>query len=415
MKKLLAILLALMLVLAIVACDKGDDTPSGNNGGTSQNSENNENNNQNNNQGNNNNTQNNENNNNNSSSDGSLSQTAMEAEILRRLSAISDLKSLTLCGGSKITYTADGMIMAGDWWVIENPDMTKEEFMASIEAQLTAAGFVSRETFLGTEFTVKAGPGSIGISVMYEDDELTLRTTNHRDEYTMAFIEAENAKLPTVIESVDIIEKLPENFSVSFTGVTYKYTVCRYEGSYMVTSESLNQSESNMIFISYNVALSDGNGGYKYYDWYDIHYTDRNEIKEGKPEERDCFMSHPDEKLDDQINKILEPLSTWGRMSWDYKGLPVDGDRFIFDRTCEDYSISENMTKVGNETYLGRSCEKVHSEGVWADTYDIIFDLETGMVMKMDVQENGQGEVETYVEVTEYNTNPTSLGKFVQP
>ncbi len=86
--------------------------------------------------------------------------------------------------------------------------------MASLEAQLTAAGFTVDQTLLGTEFTVKAGPGRIGISVMYEDGELTLRTTNHRDEYTMAFIEAENDKLPTVIESVDIIEKLPDYFMI---------------------------------------------------------------------------------------------------------------------------------------------------------------------------------------------------------
>ncbi len=413
MKKVFVLLLALVMVVSLVACDKQGDTPSDNTErpDTSQSNDSNGDN-----QGNNNNNTNN-NNNNNDTTDNGVTQAAMEAEILRRLSAISSLTSLTLCGGDKITYTPDGLIMAGDWWVIENPSMGKDEFMASVDAQLTAAGFTSDYGLMGIDYTVKAGPGSIGINVWYNSDEneLTFRTTNHRDEYTAAFIEAENQKLPTIIESIDIIDKLPENFSVSFTTATSKYTLCRYNGSYMVTSESLNQAESNMVFTSYNVALSDGNGGYSYYDWYDILYVDRNEVKEGTPQERDCFMSHPDETVDEQIKKILEPLSVWGRMCWDYKELPVDGDRFLFDKASAEYSISENMTKVGEETYLGRNCEKVHSEGVWADTYDIIFDLETGMIMKMTVQDSGQGEVETYVEVSEYNESPASLGNFVQP
>ncbi len=416
MKKLLALLLILITVLSFVACEDNTETPSDDDKtlGTSQGGENNDNNNDQNNESNDNNNSDNSNNSS-SSSDNSLTKEAMEAEIFKRLSAISPLKSLTLCGGSKITYTQDGFIMAGDWWVIEDPTMSKDEFMAAIDSQLTSAGFVKNPTFLGTEYTVKAGPGVIGISVMYDSDssELTLRMTNHRDEYTSAFIAAENAKLPTIIEGVDIIEKLPKNFSVSFTTNAYKYTVCRYEGSYMVTHESLDQAESGMILTSYDVALSDGNGGYTYYDWYDILYVDRNEVKEVKPQLRDCFMSQTSNTLDEQLYKIMEPLSTWIRMSWEYKELPIDEERFFWSMT--DYSISENMTKTGGEIFLGRACEKVHSEGLWADTYDIVFDLETGMVMKMTVQESGQGEFENYVEVTEYNTAPASLGKFVKP
>ncbi len=412
MKQLLAFLLALIMMLSLVACggneggNEGDSgagtsaqsgTTANGNDGTVGNG--------------------NGNGNGNGDSDSSLSQAQMEAEILRRLSAISSLTSLTLCGGERITYTPDGLIMAGDWWTIEGPDMSQEDFIASVEAQLFAAGFTANVGFLGTDYTVKAGPGSIGIYILYnsDEDEITLRTTNHRDEYTMAFIEAENQKLPTIIESIDIIDKLPENFSISFTTTAYKYTVCRYNGSYMVTSESLEQSESNMLFTSYDAAISDGNGGYTYYDWYDVLYIDRNELKEGTPQEVDVFMNQSSETLDEQINKILAPLSTWGRMCWDYKELPVDGDRFIFDKACQDYSINENMTKTGAETYLGRSCEKVHSEGLWADTYDLIYDLETGMVMKMTVQESGQGELETYVEVTVYDPAPTGLGKLVKP
>ncbi len=409
--------MALILSLAVVACDSGNGDPSDKDtesGDTTQSTDgksvdsNEEGNDEGNEEGN-------EDEDDNSSASDALSQAQMESEILRRLSAISELRSLTLCGGSKITYTKDGMIMAGDWWVIEDPTMSKSEFMDAIDAQLTAAGFVANETFLGTEYTVKAGPGVIGISIMYDSEgaELTLRTTNHRDEYNMAFIEAENAKLPTIIEGVDIIEKLPENFSVSFRTETYKYTVCRFNGSFMVTHESLDQAESSMIFTSYDVALADGNGGYTFYDWYDILYVDRNEVEEGKPQLRDCFMSQTSKGLDEMINDILTPLSTWIRMSWEYKDLPIDEDRFLWSMT--DFSINENMTKTGNETYLGKACEKVHSEGIWADSFDIIFDLETGMVMKMDVQESGQGEFEVYVEVTEYNSAPTELGKFVKP
>ncbi len=402
MKKLFAILLALMILFTLIACDEQGKPPSGEGNGTSQGGEDGRDTEP-------------SSGNQNEGSDvgGGLSQAAMEAEILKRLSAISDLKSLTLCGGDKITYTSDGMIMAGDWWVIQNPDMSKDEFMASIEAQLTAAGFVSRKTFLGTEFTVKAGTGEIGISVMYEEGELTLRTTHFRDDYNAAYIAAENAKLPTIIEGVDIIDKLPENFSVGFKDASYRYVVCRYNGGYYVESESIGEESADYHFVHYYAAIPQDDGSYRYYYWSDMTKLYNNTFEAGTPEERNYFMSSGDETVQDQVNEQLEKLSTWIRMCWEYKDLPIDEDRFFWSMT--EYSISENMTKVGSEIYLGRSCEQVHSEGLWADTYDLLYDLETGMVMKMTVQDGGQGDVVTFVEVTEYNTAPASLGKFVQP
>ncbi len=410
MKKFTALLLTLIMVFTLVACGGNGDNPGGNtdNPGTSQ-SEN-----KNNETGGNNN---NNHNNNGDNPSGSISQAQMEAEILRRLSAISDLSALTLCGGDSISYTEDGIFWAGDYWIVENPSMSKEDFVSSVEAQLTAAGFVADYGILGTDYTVKAGTGEIGITIWYDSDsaELTLRMTNKREEYSKAFIEAENAKLPTIIEGIDIIDKLPENFSITFKTVTYQYTVCRYNGGYYVCGESLDQEGRDMIITSYDVAIPKGDGTYTFYDWYDTYYAYNDTFKEGKPQETTAFMNQGDETVEERMHNLMKELSTWIRMSWDYKALPVDEDRFIFGQTCRDYSISENMTKVGAETFLGRSCEKVHSEGLWADTYDIIYDLETGMVMQMIVWESGTGEAKTFVEVTEYNTNPTSLGNFVQP
>ncbi len=400
MKRLFAILLALIMLLSLAACGEPEETKASTTGNkqppanpTTQKKDDPE------------------------PPSGNLTQAQMEAEILRRLSAISPLSSLTLCGGDSITYTTDGFIMAGDWWTIENPNMGKDDFMASIDAQLTAAGFTADYGLLGRDYTVKAGPGTIGINIYYDSDgnELTLRTTNHRDEYSQAFIDAENAKLPTIIEGIDLIEKLPENFSISFTTRTYKYTVCRYNGSYYVAHESLDQADSDLLFYSYDVALLQSDGSYHYYDWYDTYNTVTDTRKEGKPQKTDAFMSQTSNSVDVQINKILEPLSLWLRMSWDYKGLPVDGDRFFWDKASPEYAINENLIRVGAEAFLGRDCEKVHSEGLWADTYDIIFDLETGMILQMTVQENGNGEAEIHAEVTAYDTNPTSLGNFVQP
>ncbi len=414
MKKILVILLAITVLLSFAACDMGG---SGNDTGTQGQVNNNPSDGGENNNGGTNDNGNNggaSNNGGNQTIEGAISQVQMESEISRRLSAISTLTTLSLCGGESIKYTEDGVFFAGDYWIITSPNVSKDDFLASVEAQLTAAGFTKDYGVLGNDYTVKAGTGKIGINVWYDSDgaEITLRMTNHRDEYSQAFIDAENAKLPTIIEGIDIIDKLPENFSISFTTETYNYTVCRYEGGYFVSSESLEQTD--MIFTSFDVALPDGNGGYTFYDWYDVLTESSGNVKEGTPQETPYFGSSST-PVQEQINKILEPLSIWLRMGWDYKELPVDEDRFIFGDACNDYSITENLVKVGTEAYLGRDCEKVHNEGMWADTYDIIFDLETGMVMKMVVDEYDTGNFETEVEVTEYNTNPTSLGDFVKP
>ncbi len=404
MKKFLALLLALTMLLSLTACNgQGDETSgSGDTSKTSTSTST---------------SQTTSGSGGNTTLGGALSQAQMEAEILRRLSAISDLKALNLCSGENITYTEDGIFWAGDYWTIEKPNMSKDDFTASVEKQLTEAGFTADYGFMGTDYTVKAGTGEIGINIWYDSDssELTLRMTNKRDEYSKAFIETENAKLPTVIESIDIIDKLPENFSVSFTTTVYNYTVCRYNGSYYVCHELLDPGESGIKFTSYDVAVKNDDGTYTYYDWSDTLYIESGNFKEGKPQEYPNFMSQSSKTVEEVIQDICEELSIWGRMCWDYKGLPVDSDRFFWDKACSDYSISENMTKVGAETFLGRNCEKVHSEGLWADSYDIIYDLETGMVMKMTVSKNDTDEFETIVEVTEYNPNPTSLGTFVQP
>lgn len=102
----------------------------------------------------------------------------MEKVIAAYFAGTSELRSLTLCNGSSITYDpADGMFMTVDMWTINDPDMDYLDLAASMSEQLVAAGFTEEKMDIGGyEWSVPVGDKSMWIQLRpyYEGDSYYL-------------------------------------------------------------------------------------------------------------------------------------------------------------------------------------------------------------------------------------------------
>ena len=97
--------------------------------------------------------------------DGECTQQQMEDTIVSYFSDVTSLSSLTLCGGSSIYYEADDMITVVDIWTINDPDMSYEDFVASMKEQLSDGFEYEANAIGGHDWTVTVGDKEMWIEL----------------------------------------------------------------------------------------------------------------------------------------------------------------------------------------------------------------------------------------------------------
>ena len=375
MKKAFFTLLALLLALSLVACG-GDTTPP-----TS------------------------------SSVAGSSSQatakadvTVMEEAIVAYLSELSDIDSLTLSGGKIEFSPGNEWGFVGDLWQITNPDVEYADFKDSLAEQLTAAGFEETSNLLGPQWTVNAGIQKIGLMLMSTDaEEYSLMMTHAAEDYSQEFVKAQEAIMPKVIPAVSALEVLPENFSISWIGVTQvTCTLSRVDGNwfYSLDWDSVEGNDIEMAY--YFAAIMQEDGSYVYYEW------DNDSPGIGEP--REGFSVYDD--IDGLLAEMLDfsgwsdaSLSTWVQMSFDFE------EGSLFTSTNLRHSITNNMEKTGSEEIAGVECDVVLNDALFLET-EYTYDPATGILFRLGSKNPDEAEMNYDFTVTEYIVNPERLGTF---
>ena len=398
MKKILAILIALLMTFSLVACDLGNtDNPNGDNPGTSQSGG------ENNNCGNNNGG---ENTNNPPASE--LGRADMEKKIADTLKGVGGPSTISFFDGSKFEYTEGGFLFDGDTWTVSGVTMSWSEIEAHLDSQLLSIGFKKASGFIDQKWYIDAGSEKMGFSIMFSDGEATITMTHATADYTQAYIDAAMAKMPDVIAGRTALDKLPENFKISYKAYDDEYTAIRLNGSWFFKTVNLDPDDTSYYNTYHSYAyILQGDGSYKQYSYSSVL---------NNPRWKDDGTVTL-ETLDGRIESFFD--ADGGRVSIStYLQICLEKqegeDAFdIFEQPSRDYSFSSTLIKTGAATVAGVSCVVATTDDLF-ENFEYTYDPQTGILFKLRSFGNNYPE-EIRVEITEYDLNPTSLGDFVQP
>lgn len=394
MKKLLAILLAAFMLLSMVACDLGNtEDPNKDNPGTSQNDDKGG--------------ENNNNNNNNNNPASALNRADMEKKIADILKGVGGPSTISFFDGSEFEYTEGGFLFAGDTWTVSGVTMSWSEIEAHLDSQLLSIGFKKASGFIDQKWYIDAGSEKMGFSIMFSDGEATITMTHATADYTQAYIDAAMAKMPDVIAGRTALDKLPENFKISYKAYDDEYTAIRLNGNWFFKTLNLDPDDYFYNTYSSDAYILQSDGSYKLYSYSSIRTNPR--------WEDDGLVTL--EKLDEKIESFFD--ADGGRVSIStYLQICLEKqegeDAFdLFEQPSRDYNFSSTLIKTGTATVAGISCVVATTDDLFQN-FEYSYDPTTGILFKLRSFGNNYPE-EIEMEITEYDLNPTSLGDFVQP
>jgi hypothetical protein len=340
---------------------------------------------------------------------GTVSGADMEKKVAAYLSAIGGPSSISLCGGGKIEFEPQNewVSMWGDSWTIKDPKMSYEDLVESVNAQLTAAGFIKDYSMLGFKWVKKAGAQGIGVMLDKDGSAIAVRMTYFAKDYSMDFIKSQETVMPKIIPGISAEKALPENFSITWkTDYGYKRTLIRKDGDWLYCADSREENDADQYSSAYySVALAQGGGSYKFYQ-----YSASMSGSTTKPRESQNFTTTASD-FQTTLNNIFDceygygmdlSISTWLQMSKDF----ADGTN---GKGNMRHKIPENMVITKTETIAGVTCDVAASES-WGPTYEYAYDPQTGVLFRYSKTESGN--TTDYLLVTEYSANPSALGNF---
>lgn len=401
MKKISIILIVMLLVFSLAACGLGShNDPSGTTGPGTEQGTNGADNGQ---------PRNNHSNNNNTPVTGSLGRADMEAWIAARLSAIGGPSAISLFDGSSFDYTEDGFIFSGDFWTVKGVTASMGEIESSLDSQLSQYGFVKSASLLGTNWYIRAGSEQMGFTLMKEGEEVTVFMSHKTSEYNQEYIDAAVARMPDIIAGTSALDKLPENFKIVYNNVyDEEVTAIRLDGSWYFKTLNLDPEEYGYNTYHAYAMILQADGSYVQYSYWSDDSNPRWE-NDGPVEQ---------ETLDGRIEYVFDAdgniasISTYLQICLEYQ---EGEDAFdFFEQPSRDYSFSSSLVKTGTATVAGVSCVVATTDDIWSANQEFTYDPVTGILFKLREFGNNYPE-EVKVEVKEFDTNPTSLGDFVQP
>ncbi len=386
MKKIFAIFIAAMMLLSLIACDTGDTT-SKKKDDTEQAESNNSSN----------------KNNSNNTPVGTLGRADMESWIAARLSAIGGPSTISLFDGSQFEYTEDGMFFAGDYWEISGVTAAWDDIEASLDEQLLSYGFMKEAAMLGTKWYIRAGSEQMGMTVSLDGDEVTIWMSHKTSEYNQAYIDAAIAKMPDIIPGRTALDKMPENFLLSYNDSVYECTVVRLNGDWYFKRIYL---DSNNWFA--NAFLLQEDGTYAQYSnsvfssdgiWDDDGIVTQ-ETVDSMVEDHFDADGQNDRSISTYLQICLEYQE--GRDSFD-----------LFEEPSRYFNFSNTLVKTGTATVAGVAGVVCTTDDLFEND-EFTYDPQTGILLRLREFDNTGNDKITF-EVKEFNAAPSSLGDFVQP